>query len=49
MGIKKEDTKEILAKAGIDAARRGETLSLAEFAAAADAYTVLVQRTDKPG
>ncbi len=37
MGLEKETIGHILLKAGIDGQRRGETLSLAEFAAVADA------------
>jgi 16S rRNA (adenine1518-N6/adenine1519-N6)-dimethyltransferase len=38
VGIADQDLKDILAEAGIDGTRRGETLSLAEFAAIADAW-----------
>jgi 16S rRNA (adenine1518-N6/adenine1519-N6)-dimethyltransferase len=38
-GIVDQDVKDILAEAGIDGMRRGETLSLAEFAAIADAWS----------
>lgn len=38
-GIVAADVQELLARAGIDGSRRGETLTLAEFAALADAWT----------
>ena len=39
VGIADQDVKDILTEAGIDGTRRGETLSLAEFAAIADAWS----------
>ena len=38
-GFLKDEVQEALEKAGIEAARRGETLSLEEFAQLADAFT----------
>ena len=44
MGIDKEQVQAILAAAGIDGTRRGETLSLQEFAAVADAAVANIQK-----
>ena len=43
MGIDKEQVQLVLQAAGIDGTRRGETLSLQEFAAVADAVVKNVQ------
>jgi len=39
MGVDKGIVQDVLERAGIDGVRRGETLSLAEFARIADAVT----------
>lgn len=44
MGIDKEQVQAVLAAAGIDGTRRGETLSLQEFAAVADAAVANIQK-----
>ena len=41
VGISKDDVKTVLNAAGVDGTRRGETLTLSEFAALADAVTAL--------
>ncbi len=41
VGISKDDVKTVLSTAGVEGTRRGETLTLAEFAALADAVTAL--------
>lgn len=42
-GISKEEREQILQNSGIDGSRRGETMSLKEFAQVADAWTKLLQ------
>ncbi|MCR5559501.1 MAG: 16S rRNA (adenine(1518)-N(6)/adenine(1519)-N(6))-dimethyltransferase RsmA [Schwartzia sp.] len=41
VGISKDDVKTVLSTAGVEGTRRGETLTLSEFAALADAVTAL--------
>lgn len=43
-GLTKEDTDHVLAQAGIDGMRRGEQLTLDEFAAIANAWTRLLEQ-----
>jgi len=44
VGISKDDVKNVLNTAGVDGTRRGETLTLREFAALADAVTALNEK-----
>lgn len=44
VGISKDDVKNVLNTAGVDGTRRGETLTLREFAALADAVTALSEK-----
>ena len=44
VGISKDDVKNVLNTAGVDGTRRGETLTLCEFAALADAVTALNEK-----
>ena len=41
-GFPKEQVRDVMESAGIDPTRRGETLSLAEFAVLADAFAKLL-------
>jgi 16S rRNA (adenine1518-N6/adenine1519-N6)-dimethyltransferase len=43
-GVVKEEVGQILADCGIDGQRRGETFTLAEFAAIADSWTKLIDK-----